>query len=69
MKLSLCILLQPSYSSLLPPSIIIVLSSVFSNTMSLCHSVNVRDQFSHPYRHGDKMTGFHLIFMLSDSKL
>jgi hypothetical protein len=28
----------------------ILLSTLFSNTLSLCSSLNVRDQVSHPYR-------------------
>jgi hypothetical protein len=28
----------------------IVLSTLFSNTLSVCSSLNVRDQVSHPYR-------------------
>jgi len=67
-KLSLFIPRQHFESSPFLPSIIILLSSVFSNTVSLCHSLNVRDQFSHPYRHRGKITAFHLIFMLSGSK-
>jgi polysaccharide pyruvyl transferase WcaK-like protein len=28
----------------------ILLNTLFSNTLSLCSSLNVRDQASHPYR-------------------
>jgi hypothetical protein len=34
--------------SLLGPNIL--LSTLFSNTLSLCSSLSVRDQVSHPYR-------------------
>jgi hypothetical protein len=39
--------LQPTISSLLGPDI---LSILFSNTLSLCSTLNFRDQISHPYR-------------------
>jgi hypothetical protein len=43
----LCIFLQsPVTSSLLGPNI--PLSTLFSNTLSLCSSLSVRDQVSHP---------------------
>jgi hypothetical protein len=38
---------SPVTSSLLGPNIL--LSTLFSNTLSLCSSLNVRDQVSHPY--------------------
>jgi hypothetical protein len=41
------------FSSILTWSLIgpnILLSTLFSNTLSLCSSLNVRDQVSHPYR-------------------
>jgi hypothetical protein len=38
----------PLISSLFGPNIL--LSTLFSNTLRLCSSVNVRDQVSHPYR-------------------
>jgi hypothetical protein len=41
---------SPVTSSLFGPNIL--LSTLFSNTLSLCSSPNVRDQFSHPYRTG-----------------
>jgi hypothetical protein len=44
----LCSLLHsPVASSLLGPNIL--LSTLFSNTLSLCSSLSVRDQVSHPY--------------------
>jgi hypothetical protein len=46
---SLCSYLQPPVtSSLFGPNIL--LNTLFSNTLSLCSSINVRDQVSHPYR-------------------
>jgi len=46
---SLCSLLQTPYtSSLLRPNIL--LSTLFSNTLSLCPFLSVRDQVSHPYK-------------------
>jgi hypothetical protein len=39
---------SPVTSSLFGPNIL--LSTLFSNTLSLCSSLNVRDQVSHPYR-------------------
>jgi hypothetical protein len=51
---SLCSFLQsPVTSFLFGPNII--LSTLFSNTLSLCSSCNVRDQVSHPYRTTDKI--------------
>jgi hypothetical protein len=44
---SLCSLLHsPVDSSLLGPNILV--SALFSNTLSLCSSLSVRDQVSHP---------------------
>ncbi|PNF19758.1 hypothetical protein B7P43_G14768 [Cryptotermes secundus] len=43
----------------------ILLSTLFSNILSPCSSLNVRDQVSHPYRTIDKIIVFYiLIFML-----
>jgi hypothetical protein len=45
---SLCGFLHPPITpSLFGPNIL--LSILFSNTLSLCSSLNVRDQVSHPY--------------------
>jgi hypothetical protein len=38
----------PTISSLFGPHIL--LSTLFSNTLSLCSSLNARDQVSHPYK-------------------
>jgi hypothetical protein len=44
------------------------LQHMFSNTISLYSSLNIRDQISHPYRTTDKIIVFHiLIFMFLDS--
>jgi hypothetical protein len=52
---SLCSLLQPPVtSSLFGPNIL--LSTLFSNTLNLCSSLNVRDQASHPYKTTGKIS-------------
>jgi hypothetical protein len=51
---SLCSYLQPLVnSSLFGPNIL--LNTLFSNTLSLCASLNVRDQVSHPYSRYDTL--------------
>jgi hypothetical protein len=46
----------------------ILLSTLFSNTISLCPSLNVRDQVSHPYKTTSKILVFYiLIFKFFDS--
>jgi hypothetical protein len=58
---------SPVTSSLFGPNIL--LSILFSNTLGLCSSLNVRDQVSHPYRTTDKIIVLHiLIFKFFDSK-
>jgi hypothetical protein len=59
---SLCSFLHlPVTLSLFCPNIL--LSTLFSNTLSLCSSLNVRDQVSHPYRTTCKIIVFYsLIF-------
>src|SRR5215468_10498431 len=66
---SLCSLLHsPVASSLLGPNIL--LSTLFSNTLSLCSSLSVRDQVSHPYKTTGKTTVLYtLIFVFLDSNL
>ena len=66
---SLCNFLHsPFTSSLLGPNTL--LNTLFSNTLSLRSSLNVSDQFSHPYRTSGKITVlFILIFRFLDSKL
>jgi hypothetical protein len=64
---SLCSFLQPStISSLFCPNI---LSTLFWNTLSLCSSLNVRHQVSHPYKTTDKtVVVYILIFMVLDCR-
>jgi hypothetical protein len=55
-----CVLHSPVTSSLLGPNIL--LRTLFSNTLSLCSFLNMRDQVSHPYKttceHDDVPSGF-----------
>jgi hypothetical protein len=62
----LCSFLQsPVTSYLFGPNIF--LSTLFSNTLSLCFSLNVRDQVSHPYSTTAKIIVLYiLIFMFLD---
>jgi hypothetical protein len=54
---SLCSFLQtPVASSLLGPNIL--LSTLFSNILNLCSSLNVKDQVSHPYNTTGKIIAF-----------
>jgi hypothetical protein len=46
---SLCSFLQPPITSF-PFGLNILISTLFSNNLSLCSSLNVRDQVSQPYR-------------------
>jgi len=54
-------------SSLLGPYIL--LSNIFSNTLSLHATLNVSDQVSHPYTTGRNVVLYTLIFIFLDSKL
>jgi hypothetical protein len=48
----------------------ILLNTLFSNTISLCSSLNVRDQVSHPYKTTGKIIVQYIsIFTLLDSRL
>ena len=66
---SLCSFLHsPVTSSLLGPNV--PLSTLFSNTLSLCSSLNVSDQVSHPHKTTGKIIVlFILIFIFLDNKL
>jgi hypothetical protein len=46
---------SPLSRHLIPLRSKILLSTLFSNTLSLCSFLNVRDQVSHPYRTTDKI--------------
>jgi hypothetical protein len=64
---SLCSFIQsPVTSSLLGPNI--YLSTLFSNTLSLCPSLKVRDHVSHPYRTTGKIIILYIIFKFLDSR-
>jgi hypothetical protein len=61
---SLCSFLQsPVTSSQFGPNIL--LSTLFSNTLSRCSSLNVRDQVSHPHRTTDKITVLYILSLLT----
>jgi hypothetical protein len=60
-----CFLQSPVISSLIGQNIF---SNLFSNTLSLCSSLNVRDQVLYPYRTAGKIIVFcFVIFMCLDS--
>jgi hypothetical protein len=84
LELKILIILAEEYNScsrliwrfLLPPVILFlfgpntVLSTLLSNTLSLCSSVNIRDQVSHPYRKKHKIIDLYiLIFKFLESRL
>jgi len=66
---SLCSFLHSLFtSSLLGPNIL--LSTLFSNILSLCSSLNVSNQISHPHKTTGKIIVLHiLIYIFFDSKL
>jgi hypothetical protein len=58
----LCSFLKPPItSSLFGPNIL--LGKLFSDTLSLCSSLNVRDQVSHPYRTTGKTTVLYILIL------
>jgi hypothetical protein len=67
---SLCSFLQPSAtSSLLGLNILLSTLFLFSSTLSLCSSRNIRDHVSHPYRTKEKIVVLYiLIFIFFDRR-
>jgi hypothetical protein len=60
---SSCSFLQPPVSSsLFGPNIL--LNTLFSNSISLCSSLSVRDQVSHPYRTTGKIIVFYILMFM-----
>jgi hypothetical protein len=55
-----CFLHSPVTSSLFSQNI---LSTLFSNTLSLCSSLNARDKVSHPYRTTDKIIVLYILII------
>jgi hypothetical protein len=55
------VFLQPPVTSSLFGSNIL-LSTLFSNTLSLCSSLNARDHISHPCRNTDKIVLLYILF-------
>jgi hypothetical protein len=55
---SLCNFLQPLFGLNSP------LSTLFSNTLSLCSSINVKNEVSHPYRTTGKIIVFYFLIFL-----
>jgi hypothetical protein len=64
----LCSFLHPPVTpSLFSPNIL--LNTLFSNTLSLCSSLNVRDHVSHPYRTTVKIIVLYVLtFIFFDSR-
>jgi hypothetical protein len=68
MKL-LIVQLTPLSSYVIPLWFKHSLRTLFSNTLSLCSSLKVRDQVSHPYKTTGRITGFYILtFTFLDSK-
>jgi len=64
---SLCSLFHSAGISFLDPSSF--LTTLFSNSISLCSSLSLRDQVSHPYKTGSVMVLHIVIFMFLNSQL
>jgi hypothetical protein len=66
---TLCIFLQPALTSSLFGPNTSLLSTLFSNTLSLCSSLRARDQVAHPYKTTSKIIVLYiLIFMFLGSR-
>jgi uncharacterized membrane protein len=65
---SLCNFLHyPVTSSLLGPNIFLI--TLFSNTLTICYSLSVRDQASHSYKTNDKILVLYILaFTFLDSR-
>jgi hypothetical protein len=64
----LIVQLSPFSRHLIPLRSNILLRTLFSNTLSLCSSLSVRDQVSHPYKTGRIMVLYILTFTFLDSR-
>jgi hypothetical protein len=59
----LCSFLHPSVTpSLFAPNIL--LNTLFSNTLSLCSFLSVRDHVSHPYKTRDEIIAFYILTVI-----
>jgi hypothetical protein len=58
---------SPVTSTLFRPNVF--LDTLFSNTLSLCSSVNVRGRASHPYKTGKITALYSFVFMFLDVNL
>jgi hypothetical protein len=60
----LCNFLQPPVISF-PVGLNILLSTLFTNTLNLCSSLNVRDQASHPFKKAaGKITASYILIFI-----
>jgi hypothetical protein len=66
---SLCSFLHPPVTSTILHRTNILVSTLFSNTLNTCSSLNVRDQVSHPHKTtGRVIVLYILIFTFLDSR-